>query len=304
MQNCQDLNFIKPTIYNIGEYAAYYSKYSENLFGCEYSPATILLWEPFYHQKIAVKDQSIFLMFEATDRPPIFLLPLGGDLKENVLLLKKYTQKRGIPLYFLTQQGENFENFKALFGDEYVISPSREDFEYIYSAEKLKELSGKKFHSKRNHISAFGKKYDWSFEPLSAENREEVLAMADLWAKSSADAESTESILSENATIRKLLPYSDELGILGGVIRVSGKVVAFCFGAKINNQVFDVMVEKALPEFRTAYSVINNQFAKSLPPEILYINREDDMGLEGLRKAKLSYNPEFLVEKFYLSPKE
>jgi hypothetical protein len=134
------------------------------------------MWEPFYHQKIAVKNDSIFLMFEATNRPPIFLLPLGGDLKENVLLLKEYTKNLGTPLYFLTQQGENFEKFKAIFGDEYTITPSRDDFEYIYSAEKLRTLSGKKFHSKRNHISAFCRKYDWSFEPLSLENMDEVIS--------------------------------------------------------------------------------------------------------------------------------
>ena len=303
MEEKSKLNFFKPTLYNIGEYSALYKRYSKDLFGCEYSPATILLWEPFYHQKLAVFGESIFLMFEAENRPPIFLLPLGENLKENIELLKVYAKENGFPLYFLAGMGENFEKFKSLFGDEYDMTPSREDFEYIYSAEELKNLSGKKFHSKRNHISAFSRKYNWVFEPLSKENLSEVLLVAEKWAENAENDESRESILSENKTMAELLPFMDELQFSGGIIRVEGQIVAFCFGAKINDTVFDVQVEKALPEFRDAYPVINNAFAKSLDDSILFINREDDMGLEGLRKAKLSYRPKFLFEKFYLSPK-
>ncbi len=304
MKEKSKLNFFKPTLYNIGEYSALYKRYSKDLFGCEYSPATILLWEPFYHQKLAVMGESLFLMFEAEKRPPVFLLPLGENLKENVELLKSYTKEQGFPLCFLAGMGENFEKFKLLFGDEYDITPSREDFEYIYSADDLKNLSGKKFHSKRNHIASFSRRYDWDFEPLSKENLNEVLQVAEKWAENADNAEDKKSILSENRTMARLLPFMDELSISGGIIRVEGKIVAFCFGAKINDTVFDVQVEKALPEFRDAYPVINNAFAKSLDDGILFINREDDMGIEGLRKAKLSYKPKFLFEKFYLSPKE
>ncbi len=298
------LKFFKPTRENIGEYIALYKKHSEKLFGCEYSPSTILLWEPFYKQRIAIFRGSIFLMFERKGAPPIFLLPLGGDLKENILLLKDYAKKNGFPLYFLAGNNENLEEFKKHFGDKYNFEPSREDFEYIYKKSDLSDLIGKKYHQKRNHISAFSRQYNWSFEPLSKENLNEVLKTADIWAKSTEQTESLDSLISENAAMAGVLEQRDMLQILGGVIRVNGKIVAFCFGTPINDRVFNIQVEKALPEFRGAYAVINREFARFLPENFIYLNREDDMGLEGLRKAKLSYRPEFLYEKYFLSPKE
>lgn len=302
MSSNQTLTFFKPDINNIGEYSAVYRKNSHLLYGCEYTPATVLLWEPFYHQKIAVKNNSIFLMFDNKNTVPVFLLPLGGDLKENVNLLKEYTNSKNIPLYFLGQQGELLEEFKRHFGSEYNFEQSRDDFEYIYRADDLKNLSGKKYHSKRNHISAFNRTYNWKYEELTLNNLEQVLNMADKWAELS-ESEDKESLLSENRAIKTVLPFMETLDIKGGIIKIEGEIAAFCFGTKINDSVFDVSVEKALPKYRTAYTVINKEFASRLGEDVKYINREDDMGIEGLRKAKLSYHPNILLEKYYISPK-
>ena len=262
-----------------------------------------MLWEPFYHQKTAVKNNSLFVRFDAADKEPVFLLPLGENLEENVNILKDYTKALNVPLCFLGAEGPVLKSFREHFGNEFNFTPSRDDFEYIYSAHDLKTLEGKRFHSKRNHISAFNKKYSWSYEPLMEANLNEVFEMADLWAESFTDSPNYASVLSENKAMKSVLPHMEILGISGGVIRLEGKVIAFCFGAKINDFCFDVQVEKALPEYRTVYSVINNEFARRLDPEIKYINREDDLGLEGLRKAKLSYHPEILLQKYYISPK-
>ena len=298
------LDFKRPDFENISDYTAIYKKFSKELLTCEGVPSTLLLWESFYNQRFAVYDNSLFVKFETEKNNSFFLLPFSEDLEKSLNVLEAYALSHGIPLCFLAEQGQRLDVFRQLFGERYNITEVRDDFEYIYSAELLKTLPGKKLHSKRNHISAFSKKYNWSYEALDKNNLEEVFKMADIWANSMETEEERTSVLSENAAMKRVLPHMDKLGILGGVLRVEGKVVAFCFGSPINGRVFDVQVEKALPEFRGAYSVINREFVAHLPKNFVYINREDDMGIEGLRKAKLSYKPEILLEKYFITPKE
>lgn len=291
--------FKSPSLDNIEEYFSYYDKFSHNLFTCEGVPSTLLLWEGFYNQQFAVLEDILFVKFETEQNNCFFLLPFG-NVKRGIEILIEYTDELNIPLQLLAEEGERLEEFRKYFKDGFTFTPLRDDLEYIYSAESLKTLSGKKLHSKRNHISAFTRNYDWSFEPLSLNNLSDALEMADLWANQAEDGEDKISLLAENTAMKKVLPFMENLKIKGGVIKVEGKVVAFCFGAPINNRVFDVQVEKALPEYKGAYAVINREFAKSLDSSYEYINREDDMGIEGLRKAKLSYQPKIMLEKYFI----
>ena len=125
--------------------------------------------------------------------------------------------------------------------------------------------------------------------------------MADTWAENQlSEFGYDKGVEVENASMKLLLPKMKKLGIKGGLIRVDGKVVAFTFGSPINDRVFDVQVEKALPEFRTAYSLINREFIANELSSFEYVNREDDLGLQGLRQAKLSYQPEILLKKYVI----
>lgn len=294
-----DICFKRPNLDNIEEYFSYYDKFCHNLFTCEGVPSTLVLWESFYNQQFAIYEDILFVRFETEKNNCFFLMPFG-DVKKGIEILIEYTKSLNIPLQLFCEEGERLEEFRKYFKDGFTFTPLRDDLEYIYSAESLKTLSGKKLHSKRNHISAFTRNYDWSFEPLSLNNLSDALEMADLWANQAEDGEDKVSLLAENAAMKKVLPFMERLKIKGGVIKVEGKVVAFCFGAPINKRVFDVQVEKALPEYKGAYAVINREFAKSLDSSYEYINREDDMGIEGLRKAKLSYQPKIMLEKYFI----
>lgn len=295
----QKLDFKIPDISDYSKIISFLEPFAEGSMSCEITPMTLLIWKNYYHQKIAFYDDMMFVSLG--ENSEIFLLPFADDMKKAVNILKDYQRSRNRALVFLGAEGVRLDTFNELFCEEFSQTESRDDFEYLYLTEKLKNLSGKKFHSKRNHISAFSKAHEWSYETLTPEILPEVFKMADRWTEEMKMlTDDPKSIEVENAALKEYLPQMQKLNLRGGCIRVNGEIIAFTFGSPINGKVFDIHVEKALPEFRTAYSLINREFIANELCDFEYVNREDDMGLEGLRKAKLSYRPDILLKKYVI----
>lgn len=286
------LQFETPSIELAPHATAILRRYADRC--CEGAYVNALIWHKYYGHRIAFTGDTLFMKLYFEGRH-IFLLPFCDDLRAGCETILAYCRSKGITPFFLIPEGKRFDRFRDLYAADFDFKESRDDFEYIYSREKLAALSGKKFHSKRNHISAFTKAHSWQYEPIDDHNAEEVLAVSKIWADTHYDG-SNPSILVEQESLALLLQHRALLGIRGGLIRVEGKVVAFTLGSPISESTFDVHMEKALNEYSTAYTVINQAFAKDL--DCVYLNREDDMGLEGLRKAKLSYQPDILLKKY------
>ncbi len=263
-------------------------------FSCESSFLNLVTWAGMYKNMYAVSDGVLFIKSGGVEEET-YRLPFGGNLQKGFELLREYTKSQFPNLW--VQQGERYIDFKLNYGEYYEFIPQRDAFDYIYLQQDLANLSGKRYHSKRNHISAFSKKYIWEYKEILPENIPEVLECVDAWYKEKAEKLDA-TMQSEKEGIELVLNNMDFLGAKGGAIYIDNKVVAFSIGSPINKDVFDVHIEKALLEYATAYTVINNEFAKSLG-EYKYINREDDLGLEGLRKAKLSYKPHILLKKYF-----
>ena len=296
----QKLEFKAPTVSDFKALKQAISPFAKGSMSCEITPLTLLIWERYYHQKIAFFDDMLFVRL-GEGKNIIYLLPFAGDMEKAVEILKNQAKYDNIPLVFLAAEGVRLDEFNRLFGEDFSQTESRDDFEYLYLTRKLGNLSGKAFHSKRNHISAFSKQYDWQYETITHKNLSEVLQMANKWTNEMRqNSNDTKSIEVENAALKTLLPKMDELGMRGGCIKVEGKVVAFSVGSPINDEVFDIHTEKALPEYRTAYAIINKEFILNELLGYKYVNREDDMGIEGLRKAKLSYKPDILLKKYII----
>lgn len=292
--------FKKPEQFEYKQIKSLYDRFCEQTRSCEAQPVTILLWQRLYRHQIAIINDMMFIMLQ-TENGPLFLLPLAEDMQTAVNIIISYCRKKGIKPRFLASQGGLFDRFSKCGISGYTLSSFRDDYEYIYNTSDLINLSGKKYHSKRNHITAFNKKYNWSYESLSEDLLPEIFSLADKWSEHSISiGEDPQSINSENSAIKRVLPRYKELGIMGGAIKVDGEAVAFSFASAINSTTADVHVEKALPDFRDAYPIINQQLAIHELSRFKYLNREDDMGLEGLRKAKLSYHPAVLLEKYFI----
>lgn len=263
---------------------------------CEYSFTTIYMWRKHYRNRIAHCGDALFMKSQEGESRS-YLMPVGGDLKENIELLREFAHGQGYPLKLFGTDVSMIPQLEALFPGQFTFTPSRSDFDYIYNTSDLAQLTGKKYHGKRNHINSFSAKYDWQYERITDENCADVVAMAREWCRLKGNC-AEKSLQSENCAIREVLAHREELSVTGGLIRVDGKVVAFTFASPINDQVVDIHVEKALPDYAGAYTVINREFAARELSGYRYINRENDMGIEGLRKAKESYNPAILLEKF------
>ena len=295
------LEFVAPSLENISAVRDFLKAGSENLFSLEDNPNTMLFWRDLYNYRFALYENSLFIMTNAKQR--LYLLPFSDDLEKAVNILAENTEGGLENISFLACEGQRLDEFKKVYADSFSINPSRDDFEYIYSSKDLIELKGSKYHTKRNHISFFTREFDWTYEPITKENVSDVILMAEKWKDLMNKIKKSESISAEYESTKFMLSHMDELNIKGGLIRANGNVAAFTYGSPINSRVFDIHVEKALPEYRTAYAVINREFARHCLSDYEYINREDDMGLEGLRAAKLSYHPTLLLKKYILSYK-
>ncbi len=285
------LEFKKVTIEDIDIYREYMKNNKE--FSCENSFVNLLVWQSAYNNMIAIDGGQLFIKSGFADRQS-FRLPIGGDINEGIRKIEEYCGNE-TPLFWI-QQGENFSKLNEEFREKYEMTEFRDASDYIYLREKLATLSGKKYHSKRNHINSFSKKFDWHYEEISSENIKAVKECADRWYKENTDKRDKFLDCEQNG-VNLILDNMERLGVLGGAIFVDSKAVAFTLGSPISSDVFDVHIEKALSDYAEGYTVINNEFAKRLT-NYKYLNREDDMGLEGLRKAKLSYKPEILLKKY------
>lgn len=285
------LKFKKTEIEDIEVFKKYIGFSGE--LSCESAFVNLLIWQSAYNNMWAEEDGQLIIK-SGKGEDSSYRLPFGNDFLKGINLIREYSGEEYPD--FWVQEGKRLDNFKANFGDKYVFEENRDAFDYIYLREDLANLSGKKYHGKRNHISAFSKKHNWSFKPITAENTEDVKLCAEKWYKENADRED-KYLRCEKQGVITILDNMELLGVRGGAVYVDGKVVAFTLGSRISDEIFDIHIEKALSDYAEGYTVINREFARTLT-EYKYINREDDMGLEGLRKAKLSYKPHILLKKY------
>ena len=189
---------------------------------------------------------------------------------------------------------------EGAFPGKFAAEIKRDRFDYLYNAEDLRSLAGRRYHAKRNYVNRFRlENADWQYEPLSATLARECLQVAETW-YGGRDYASDSDLAHEYDAIIESFRHFDELGYLGGAIRVDGKVQAFTIGELMNADTVVVHIEKADPGITGLYPMINQEFCRRLGAAIAYVNREEDMGDAGLRKAKESYYPVQLVEKYEL----
>lgn len=275
--------------------------------GCENSFATLFLWSGTYHQQVASMGDYVLERMHGA-RGPGYLFPAGSGPVEPVLAaLEEDAAERGEPCRFFCVTSEQKNLLENIRPGAYQMEPDRDGWDYLYHVDRLADLKGKKLHAKRNHINRFLDGYqDWTVEEITVENLEECARMDLEWNRlyrtENGDAErEAESRINEGRAMRKAFAFYEQMGLFGLLIRAEGRVVAFTMGSLINRETVDIHFEKAYGEIQGAYPLINREFARWIRrnyPDVVWLNREDDMGLEGLRRAKNSYYPDRMVEKY------
>lgn len=274
--------------------------------GCEYSFANNLAWHRLADTVITQHD-GFYISCSFEDGAPCFTFPTGVTTDEKnrerffrlFYELERYVSDQGKPFVLSSVQSDEVIWLKEYYKDRITVTPSRNGFDYIYDADALIKLEGKRFHGKRNHIKRF-KENDWSYEPIRPEHYDECIRFAVL-AYNFPEKYDDFSAVVEQYAVHTFFSNFEYLGLKGGVLRVGGEMVGFTVGEPLNSDTFDIHIEKADASIQGAYPTLFNEFISREAQEFRYINREEDLGIEGLRKSKMSYHPEFLLEKYYVS---
>lgn len=258
------------------------------------------IWQPVYRWQWARFGDWLFLLQEKEGEDPAWLPPVGPAPRLDAArtALNWLRTARGV-------RRPRFERADYRFVTEVGAAPGlevtaeRNHFDYLYPTSDLIALPGSRYHAKRNHISRFLQAYGARFEfvPLGADNLGLCAEFQERWCTKRRCAEDL-NLLDEWTAVRRGLADYEALGIQGAAILIDGKVEAFTFGELLNSGTAVVHIEKANPEIPGLYAVINRLFCEKYWSGIPFINREQDLGEEGLRKAKLSYHPHRLVEKY------
>lgn len=291
----EEIQFKRPELSDRELIHSYFINYPSR--SCEKTFANSYLWARFYGVEFGIVENT--LVFKSEIQGLSFTYPIGEteDVKRAIDFLKRCTGKKGVPfvLYHVTEN--QFAQLEEWYPGRFEIEYNRDVADYVYESEKLATLAGKKLHAKRNHINKFKATFeDWRYEKLTTDNIEDCFQMALKWCEQNGCREDDEKN-SEICVTMNSLRLLEELELTGGILRVNGEVIAFTIGEPISEDTFVVHIEKAYADIQGAYPMINQQFVEHECMEYKYINREEDTGAEGLRKAKLSYRPAFLVEK-------
>ncbi len=289
------LDFKSPTLDDYALLKKYYKDYGT--IGCDCNPANTIMWGKKYNIKICEVDNFLLrAIFNVNNQPFGYCYPMGlGDETPYINLIIEDALERGVSANFMMLTEEQCNRLIDVTGEKYSFKELTGDEDYIYNFEDLSLLPGKKYHSKRNHISKFNRNYpNWHFDLISQDNKQDAMTVMDKWCiNNNIDVSTYE----EYYAMKMAFDNYSLFKMHGGILYVNDIPVAMTMGSAINRDVFDVCFEKALTEYDGSYAKVNNEFAKTLVG-FKYINREEDLGLESLRKAKLSYHPAVILKRF------
>ena len=265
--------------------------------GAEYAFSCMYLWSDYFGELGRAGERL-------TQHAPwrgreVYLSPAGtGDLREAIEAIRADAAERGNPMRLRSLTNETRAELEALYPGKFEFTACRNSYDYIYTVEELTELHGKKLQAKRNHCNRFEQDHpDFKTEIVTPENLQRCRDMVSKWYEVH---EWNEQIEQEKTAIARAFDHFEASHMDGLMLIDAGEVIAFSMGARMNEQYYDVCFEKAYSAINGAYAMINREFSRHIAgkyPELEFLNREDDMGEPGLRKAKESYQPTLLLEK-------
>ncbi|MGN1481615.1 DUF2156 domain-containing protein [Porcipelethomonas sp.] len=267
-----------------------------DFMGCEYSFANNMAWRRMNNSLISRFND--FYIVKAEDENYVYYTFPAGKGKYSLLFdaLEEYADHAGKGMIFT-----GVTDYGLFILDKYsqwnCIAEKSEDYsDYIYLADDLINLKGKKYHKKRNHLSKINN-YNWEFHPMTPDDFDECIAFSAV-TYNNKNGYDDHSSVAEQFAIHTYFSYFEEMGLKGGVITIDNKIKAFTIGEQLNSKTLCVHIEKADPTVNGLYPAINNEFVKYAAGDLIYVNREEDLGIDGLRQAKRSYFPVFMVDKY------
>jgi len=266
--------------------------------GCEYAFANLYLWG---RQQVAFLHGCVAFFSHFNGRS-VYPFPIGyGDRRAAIEDILRDARERGIPCRITNMRPADWEELNGWFPGQFIVRADRDSFDYVYDIQDLAELKGRKFQKKRNHVNRFLQEHpDCQALPLTRENMEDAQAMVEDWYVNRAQEDPHGDYLLEKIAMDRAFRNFETLGMEGMVLLDGGEILAVTQATRLSGETMDVHFEKAREDVDGAYAMINRCFARYLRekyPEVRYLNREDDLGIEGLRRAKLAYQPHHMVEK-------
>jgi len=265
-----------------------------------YSFANLIMWKNACDIQYTTYKDSLIIKRIDFDGSYHFMQPLGykkEDLKDIVETLSRYKIENGLD-FLIKDAEENFvSDLKEIFGDKFLIEEDRDNFDYVYESKKLISLSGKILHKKKNHLNYFNKNFEHKDVEITPDVIKPCIRAAREWCCKNF---CRGYLLYELRAIEELLINQDKLNLIGMAVYVNDKVSAFTLGEIVNDNMAIIHVEKADSDIRGLYNYINRTFVEKYLKDIPYVNREEDLGIEGLRAAKQSYAPVKFAKKYII----
>jgi len=264
---------------------------------CNYNFANLVGWQFLFGTEVCVLDSAVVLRY-TFDGQRAYMVCTSEAL--SLELIKALLNDSNGDLTLIGLEDSQVEKLSTLNSTLSTnIEPVRDQYDYIYRRTDLATLHGRHLDAKRNHIHRFRAGHpNFEYRPLTPELFNECRRLTEIWReekKQNVNDNKIEIIDAEHRVMETIFSNWDVLGMIGGSIFLDGRMVAFTYGAAVTTDTFDVCVEKADRHVEGAFAIINQQFAEHLPEQYVYLNREEDMGIPGLRQAKLSYHPEILL---------
>ena len=305
MGSCKsDLEFLEVSLNDIEKTYTFTSKYGEN--SCQHSPVSMYSLYEKYGDSTCIRDGFLFTLRSrlCDDRYRVYLAPLGeGDLKKAYATILADAADHGKKAKFFTLTKRHADFLEGNFPGVFEYYNDRDLAEYIFSFETMSTFPGKFHARRRTEIRSYWRDFGdrTGVFPITGDDLEEVVSFACKWLTDNAESHDEEALNREMICIRKQIENYDILKLTGTLIRVDGAVAAFCYGTALSDDCYDVLIEKGDRQYPGIYRVLRQESTKLNVPGMKYINFEEDVGVEGLRRLKESYGPEYMIEKYVVT---